>query len=216
MTLLELPDEADLRALSSRGLFGTPGGVFERARTRPWSKVTGITLHQTACLLGERAERWLNVGAHYGVTRGGQQFRLHDETDRIVHGHDWNAQCVGIECDGLYAGVEGDIATVWDDPSTKFREQPMKVTGELIAATIATCRRIKARIEAGGGKLRVIVSHRQSSSSRRSDPGEAIWKAVALPLIAEWGLSDGGPGFKLGDGRPNPEAWDPSRTGERY
>lgn len=208
-----------MRARSSSGTFGVhPGGVYERVRTRQWSEVHGITLHQTACLLGERPERWVNVGAHYGVTRGGQTFWLHDETDRIVHGNEWNAQCVGVECDGLYAGVEGArrLATTWDDPTTKWRETPMLPTDELVAATLNLGRRIKRRIEEHGGKLRVIVSHRQSSDTRESDPGEVIWKRVALVLHAEFAISDGGPGFKVGDGRPNPEEWDPSRKGYRY
>lgn len=223
LELLELPDLIDLRARSEQRTFTTDPkthehlfGVYETVRHRPWSAVHGITLHQTACNMGEDPKRYLNTGAHYVVTRSGKQIQLHDETDRIVHGNDWNAQCVGVECDGLYAGVEGWPATVWNDPSTKWRELAMTVTDELVAAATEVCRRIKRNIEAHGGTLRVIVSHRQSSESRQSDPGETIWKRVALPLMAEWGIDDGGPGFKIGDGRPNPEAWDPTRVGIKY
>lgn len=187
-----------------------------KVRSRSWAATTGITLHQTACVLGERPERWDTVGAHFGVTRRGAVMQLHD-IDRIVaHGNGWNAQCVGIEIDGLYAGIEGDISTVWDDPSTPAREQGMTLTPEAIEATRALIRWIVEGVARHGGQVRALVAHRQSSATRRNDPGSAIWQAVALPMHAELGLSDGGVGFAIGDGRPVPEAWDPRCKGVGY
>lgn len=220
--MLELPDELDLRSASDKRTFTIDSktrahyGVFESSRSRPIAEVTGICLHQTACLLGERPERWLNVGAHYGVTRGGKRLRLHDETDRIVHGNGFNARCVGIEGDGTYAGIEGDLRTVWDDPTTKYREQGMDLPDPFIAAYLETCRAIIRRVHDAGGAIKFILAHRQSSESRQNDPGEGIWKRVALVIMKEFGLHDGGVGFKVDDGRPIPEAWDPSKVGIRY
>ncbi len=214
MTLLELPDPVDFRSESVKLLYGR-GGVLASFETRPWDKVTGITLHQTACVLGERPQRWANVGAHVGITRGGQRLWLHDFDVQVVHGNLWNEQCVGIEMDGLYAGVEGDASTVWDDPSTKQREVGMTPTPELIACALDTVRWICRRVAEHGGHVRALVAHRQSSRSRRNDPGSALWQAVALPLHAELGLSDGGVGFTLG-GYAIPEAWDPRCVGIKY
>lgn len=200
-TLIDLRAEA---ADSDRG--------YDRRR---WSKVTGICLHQTACVLGERALRWQNVGAHIGVTRGGKVIWLHDFTKLVIHGHGWNAQTVGIEMDGTYAGVEGDLRTFWrpkDDPDRK----PQSPTPELLESTRATIRWIVDTVAANGGRVKVLVAHRQSSNQRDSDPGSAIWQAVALPLHKELGLTDGGPGFKIGTGSPIPVEWDPSRTKWRY
>lgn len=185
-----------------------------KVRPRAWSKVTGICLHQTACLLGERPERWDGVGCHVGITRAGKEIWLHDWNREVAHGNGWNAQCVGIEIDGLYAGVEGRIETVWDDPSTPQREQPMVLTREAIEAAKHCIRRICREVAEHGGQVRALVAHRQSSKSRRNDPGEAIWKEIALPMVAELGLSDGGAGFEIG-GYPIPREWDPSRA-ERY
>jgi N-acetyl-anhydromuramyl-L-alanine amidase AmpD len=185
---------------------------------RSWGQVRGITLHQTACNMGERIERYDTIGAHFAVLRSGRVLRMCD-LDRIVyHGHGWNNQCVGIEVDGLYAGLEGDIRTVWDDPTTPFREQPQKVTPEAMESTRQLVRWIVAEVAAHGGKVAILGAHRQAVDSRRNDPGEAIWKQVALPLHAELGLSDGGPGFKLpgSTGYAVPEAWDPSRVGIKY
>jgi hypothetical protein len=183
---------------------------------RAWTAVTGICLHQTACLLGERPARWETVGAHLGVTRGGRVIWLHDFDRLVVHGNGWNTQTVGIEIDGLYAGLEGDPRTVWDDPSTPNRERGMVLTAEAIDATTTAIRWICSEVARRGGAIKALVAHRQASEDRRNDPGSAIWKAVALPLQAELELSDGGVGFKLGSGRPIPEAWDPRCIGVKY
>lgn len=192
-----------------------PHGAWKVGR-RPWSKVTGICLHQTACMLGERDERWDSVGAHLGITRSGKVIWLHDFDSVVAHGNGWNAQTVGIEIDGLYAGIEGDVSTVWDNPDTPSREQGMVLTSEAADAARQTIRWICRRVHAHGGRVRALVAHRQSSGTRRNDPGSAIWQAVALPMHAELGLSDGGIGFHLDDGRAIPEAWDPRCIGVRY
>jgi hypothetical protein len=197
----------DRRATASQAHVGGP---------RPWTGVTGVCLHQTACLLGERPERWDSVGCHVGITRSGKVIWLHDFNKVVWHGNGWNNGTVGIEIDGLYAGVEGDPSTVWDDPSTPTHEKAMLVTPETVKATQEAVRWIISEIVKNGGAVNALVAHRQSSNSRRNDPGSSIWKKIALPLSAELGLSDGGAGFKLGNGYPIPVEWDPSRTGIKY
>lgn len=208
-----------------------PPGVVDRRKTaiqahgpnrewpvydRPWSKVTGACLHQTACMLGERAERWDTAGAHLGITRAGQIIWLHDFTKVVAAANGWNAQCVSIEVDGLFAGIEGDPRTLWDDPSTAIREAEMHPTQPQIDALFVAVRWIAGDVlEHSGKPLHALVAHRQSSASRRDDPGSAIWKAAA-PLMLELQLTDGGPGFKLDDGYAIPEAWDPTRRGIKY
>lgn len=201
-----------------------PGLVDMRARAskehvygrRPWSKVTGVCLHQTACEMGERPERYAATGAHVVITRSGKIIWLHDFDDLVVHGNGWNAQTVGFEIDGLFAGVEGDPRTVWDDPSTARHETGRPPTPEQLEAAKHAIRWVNHEVAAKGGQLKALVAHRQSSDTRRNDPGSAVWKAVALPMMAELHLSDGGPGFKIGDGYAIPEAWDPSRVGIKY
>lgn len=184
--------------------------------SRTWGEVTGITLHQTACLLGERPARWDSVGCHVGVTRGGQVIFLHDFDRKVVHGNGWNTRCVGIEMDGLYAGLAGDLRTVWDDPSTPWREQPMKPTPTLIEASCAVVRWICERVAENGGRVKFLVAHRQSSRDRRNDPGEELWKAVGLKMQEELGLAHGDSlDFHIG-GYSIPEQWDPRCIGVPY
>ncbi len=182
---------------------------------RDWSKVTGICLHQTACVLGENPPRWDTVGCHVGVTRSGKVIWLHDFNKLVVHGNQWNTQTVGIEIDGMYEGVEGDIKTFWR-PKDQPNLQPQRPTEEQMAAVRDLIRFICSEVTKHGGHVRALVAHRQASENRRNDPGSAIWKRVALPMSEELDLNDGGPGFKLSTGYPIPEAWDPKRKGYKY
>lgn len=179
---------------------------------RDWSRVTGICLHQTACVLGERPGRWDGVGCHVGIMRSGGAVWLHDFNWGVVHGHGWNARTVGIEIDGVLAGVKGRPDTVWDDPSTKRREIDLGLTDAQVVSGLAVIDWIVAEVARHGGRIKALVAHRQSIDDRRNDPGSEAWQRIALPASAKHGLTDGGDGFKLGKGRPIPREWDPNRT----
>lgn len=190
---------------------------------RTWANTRGVTLHQTACHMGERTERYDHIGAHFAVLRSGRVLWMADLDRVVIHGNGWNNQCVGIEIDGLYAGLEDDpdtaqdesLRTTWDDPTTPTREQPMQVTPAAMESTRQLVRWIRRAVTRKGGRLDVLCAHRQSSVDRRNDPGQAIWQQVAVPLHAELGLSDGGVGFVLG-GYPVPAAWDARCKGIAY
>jgi N-acetyl-anhydromuramyl-L-alanine amidase AmpD len=200
-------------------------GMFHDIRTaanqqwvygrRAWSKITGITLHQTACVMGERPLRWATLGAHLGVTREGRVIWVHDFEKLTVHAHGFNSNTVGIEMDGTYAGVEGDDRTFWR-PRDEPNRQPQTPTAELVEAAKATVRWICAEVARHGGRVELLVAHRQASSDRQSDPGSALWQQVGMALHTELGLSDGGAGYRIGDGYAIPERWDANRTGVAY
>lgn len=182
---------------------------------RPWAEITGLCLHQTACKMGERDGRYDTLGAHAAITQGGKSIHVHGFDRLIWHGNRWNRGTIGIEFDGLFAGVEGDASTVWNDPSTPQRETPSVLGEAQVKAGLAFGRWAIAEVARHGGRVRVIVAHRQASKSRENDPGSAIWQAVALPLMADFGLTDGGAGYTVG-GLPIPEQWDATRRGIRY
>lgn len=180
------------------------------------SVVTGITLHQTACDMGERPERYDTISVHYVVLRSGRVVWTCN-TDRILYGgNGWNNRCVQIEVNGLYAGLEDDpdtaldeaLRTTWDDPTTPTREKPQQVTPEAMRSLRMLVRYLKIKTPT----IQYLVSHRQSSGSRRNDPGQRIWRE-AIALHGELGLTDGG--ITLDDGLPVPEAWGGAK-GVRY
>lgn len=201
-----------------------PEGLVDLRRTslpendhggREWEDVSGITLHQTACILGERPGRWNTVSAHLGVMRSGASVWMHDFNRIVWHAQGFNRRCAGIEIDGNYEGVEGDPSTLWDNPGTAARDKATLLTIESIETTKQLIRWICSVVAVHGGQVKALVAHRQSSATRRNDPGSGIWSRIALPMHDELGLSDGGDGFRIGQGYPIPAAWDPKRTG-RY
>lgn len=177
----------DRREFASQSHHGYP------TKRRALNKVTGICLHQTGCHMGERPARYDGGGAHVFVTREGRVIWLHDFDRRVVAANGWNDGTVSVEIDGLYAGVEGRADTVWQGTA-------MTLTPEATAAAREVVRWIRESVPT----VSVIVAHRQSSGTRRSDPGEAIWKAVALTS----GLSRAN-ATTLGTGLRVPTEWDP-------
>jgi len=197
-----------------RGQHGRPG-LSKSQPHRPWKQITGITLHQTAALIGERESTWFSVPIHLGVTRKGKIIQLYDFTDRTNHAHNLNAADVGIEVDGFYEGVEGDDTTFWR-PQSEPNRKPLKPTPEQIVALREAVRWIRDVVNGFGGKLKFIHAHRQSSKDRQSDPGSRLWKEVGVWAQNELGLSDGGKGFTVGDGLAIPEKWDARYIGVKY
>ena len=60
---------------------------------------------------------------------------------------------------------------------------------------------------AAGMPISSIYAHRQSNGTKRSDPGEGLWREVALWGVRELGLSTI-PTATTGDGVPIPREWD--------
>jgi N-acetyl-anhydromuramyl-L-alanine amidase AmpD len=192
-----------------------PGAQWRTRKTRSWAQITGITLHQTAVLLGEEPSRWHGMNAHFGVTRAGRALYV-CPVDRIVwHGNGFNSTDIGIELDGYFEGVEGLRNTLWSPPNERTR-RPLTPTQEQIETTRRLIRWLCDTTKANGGNLQFIHAHRQSSSLRQSDPGSFVWREVGVWAQRELGLSDGGRGFKIGTGLAIPEAWDRSRPGIAY
>lgn len=183
---------------------------------RSWKDVTAVTLHHTACVLGENPPRWNNLKAHAGITCKGQKLYCADPTVVIWHANYLNRMSFGIEMDGNYEGVAGDPKTLWQDSSEKTKRVAMVPSQALVVAAQDMVRFVVRIVAMHGGKIKYIYAHRQGSADRRADPGSLLWQRVALPLMEELGLTDGGSKFKVGDGYPIPEAWDPRCKGVKY
>jgi hypothetical protein len=183
-------------------------------RKRRWSDITGITLHQTATVLGERPR--LKLGIHYVITRSGTIHYINDHACKVPQAqHLFNRHDVGIELDGYYSGIGSDLRYFWK-PKSKPDRRPMAPTEELIQSARDTIRFICNDIADHGGKIEFIHAHRQTSRSRTSDPGELLWKAVGIWAQQTLGLSDGGVGYSILTGNPIPEQWDPRCKGIPY
>lgn len=174
-------------------------------KKREAERVIAICLHQTACILGERIERYDGGGAHFFVTRAGRVIWLHDFATTVAAANGWNDGSVSIEIDGLFDGDEHHAA--WDNPKTAIHERGVILTPEATKAALQLIAWIRVQCPT----VREILAHRQSSASRQDDPGQAPWRDVALAC----GLPTA-PNATVTGGAPIPESWDASQRGVKY
>jgi N-acetyl-anhydromuramyl-L-alanine amidase AmpD len=203
-------DSSDGRPPNFFKLCPEDGKGVKAKRKRKWKDIKGITLHQTASQLGNKPTRYKKVSAHIGITQDGKIIQMNGLDWLVWHAQAFSSRDVGIECDGYFAGIEGNLKTFWR-PKSKPDRMPMTVSKEQIKATLDVIEWIMKEVEWHGGEVEYIHAHRQSSMSRTSDPGSKVWQEVAMVAKKRWGLKDGGPKFSVG-GTPVPREWDPSYT----
>jgi hypothetical protein len=188
---------------------------------RDWSKVKGITIHQTAVDFGHNPRRLLNVPVHGATLTDGSIVLLHDPTSITWHAHGFNKHDLGIEVSCRAAGIEGNGSTLWLPKKYKGVKGDQRLahateaTDEQLEATRELIRYYVDLVAKHGGKIEFVHAHRQSSKSRVSDPGSRIWQACGVWAIKELGLSAGPPGWSAG-GYALPDAWTGEPNGVRY
>jgi hypothetical protein len=195
-------------------------GAKRRGRSRGKrgiGAVTGICLHQTACVLSG-ASRFLGVPAHGGVTADADLVLLHPITAVVWHGHAANDFTIGIEISARADGVESDPRTFWLSKRERTRGKTradlrVEATDAQLRVARVLVRYYVAEVDRQGGRIERIWAHRQAHRSRVSDPGSRIWQKVAIPLADELGLGCGRGGETLRTGarrgKPIPRLWDP-------
>ena len=186
--------------------------------------VTALVLHQTACTFGVSNQqiqaaggdrslalhrRALNVACHALAFRDGTAVIANDPASYVFHANTINAQSIGLEIEGRFPGDDSQPdATTWGG-------DPTPLTEELIAAGREGARRLVELSREAGIEITEVYAHRQSSSSRRSDPGQSIWQRIGLEYcVAVLGLKPR-QSFATNGGRPIPTEWDPDGVG-RY
>ncbi|MEM8884921.1 MAG: N-acetylmuramoyl-L-alanine amidase [Planctomycetota bacterium] len=193
--------------------------------------VDTICIHQTAVEFGvsrraikeadgdvelARARRALDVACHTMAFRQGYFVAAHEMEVYVNHANGFNPFSLGLEIDGRYAGLMDDPDTAArEDLRTTWGGEPTELTEVTVQSSQAAIFWMVERVRQRGGRIRRVVSHRQSSANRRSDPGEEIWNRVVE------GFADQELGLEIdrlrvdGDGRPVPVAWSPKGQG-RY
>lgn len=228
-----VPRFYDLRAEQD---FAYPGGK-KKARIRRGQpvrrdpkKVDGIVIHQTAVEFGVSAgqvrrsggdrelalaRRGLDVACHAIAFRSGIYVAGHDLEIHVNHGNALNATTLGLEIDGRYPGLEDDPDTVArEDISTTWGGKPTELVERTIATGRAALRYLVDEGRALGMPIRKIYAHRQSSLTRRSDPGQGIWREVVLDFgVPELGLTVY-PSVIVRQGYKIPAIWDPDGVGD--
>lgn len=197
-------------------------------------KRTGITMHQTACmfgttpqqvaaakkLLGSKGEevsakhaRALGVASNVVAFTTGTAVVANPLDYYVYHGNGFNLTDYSIEVEGTYPGIKGDKKTMAGGAAM------MELSSATLEAIKLALMFLYEEGRKAGSPLEWINAHRQSSDTRRSDPGEEIWKEAvlgyAVPVLKlkvrnDLILPASNP--KNGPGRPIPTQWDPKST----
>lgn len=199
------------KVIDGRGIW-TPVKKFY-GQMRPWNDtgdqncIRGVMLHQTGCWMPEDPNVWRRINAHVGITRAGVLILMFPFEMLIWHGNGLTRPTIGVEIAGLFRGVESDPRSYWPREATTH-----EFNAEQERACEALYYIVAHEFEKHGGKWAFVYAHRQSSDMRMSDPGESVWKKIALDWKARAGgaLRDGGPTYKVDSGKPVPSDWDPS------
>jgi N-acetylmuramoyl-L-alanine amidase-like protein len=169
----------------------------QRKGTRRPGAVDSVVLHQMACCFRPRdpLQRFLTITAHFAITADGRILQLHPASALLWASNGFNGRSVAVE----FAGNFPDTAGRWWEGARFGRNQVTR-------AQIDAGRRLIRHLRSTLG-IRYVFAHRQSSGSRDNDPGPDIWFNVGQWAVQNAGLSDGGPGYRIGTGNPIPAAW---------
>lgn len=185
------------------------------------SKVTGITLHQTASNFSATrfdaakypdphralAERAKGVACHVMAFEEGFLAWPNPLDWYVYHGNGLSSFELGIEIEGDLPGLER-----LRKPDQDF------VTDKLVKAGRAGMKLLVERGRAMGMPIEFVHAHRQSSPTRKADPGETLWHEIVLGYaVPVLGLKTEPARIWIstskkasGPGRPIPREWDPS------
>lgn len=174
------------------------------------STITGVTVHQTACVFGPEADRAkahrraIGIPAHAVAFRDGV-IALPCDLDWYVYtSNGLNATTLGLEVEGIYPGRPGGDA--WGKAAATPLDELARDTAR------AALRYLVEEGRARGMPIRNVYAHRQSNGQKPSDPGWEIWRSVVLEYgVPVLGLITQN-ATTLDDGKPIPREWDPAST----
>lgn len=215
VTLLDLRAEQKNPFPSKKDSEGKPVSTCKtsggKVVVRDPKTITGITVHQTACVFGPAADRAkahrraLNIPAHAVAFRDGVFAIPAEPTWYLYHGNALNSFTLGLEIEGRYRGLVHDPKTLWGGDETPCDALTIDTAREALKWLVTTGRSL-------GMPIKDVYAHRQSNGQKPSDPGEALWKAVVLEYgVPVLGLTPQNK-FTVEKGRPIPKQWDPNAT----
>jgi hypothetical protein len=211
-----------------------PSSVYRKFRMRAGrvvkrvpKVVDGITIHQTGVLYSvndrqiaaangdERlalANRAKKIAAH-AVSFDGFFTKTYPLEWYVYHGNGLNRKTLGLEIDGLYPGLLDKpettelehLTSLWKGTATDLTDQRVKSARAALRYLVEEGRKL-------GMPIRYIYAHRQSSGTRRSDPGEELWRKVVTEYAVAVLQLEARPAFTTGTGRPIPDEWDSEGT----
>lgn len=168
---------------------------------RDWTQIMGVTLHQTGCNMPNDPLGWGRCNAHYGLMRSGQPLLLNPPPDMIWHANGLSPSTIGVEIEGNFRGIAGLKNTLWEGGGG-----PHLLNKEMLEGAKVIRDDIAGRFEEAGVTWDFLYAHRQSNMSRRADPGEDIWRNIAMDWIQNTDCR-ARPNHARRNGRTLPKEW---------
>jgi hypothetical protein len=209
------PFDALVAALAEHG-----AGVYDfrqhartgrgRARgTRKLANITAILDHQTAVVISN-PHTAKGIPTHAVILDNADVVLNHPIRAYLYGAHTANSFTVQIEHSARAAGIEGDRRTFWRSRDEKSRgatysDLVHEVDDRQLASSWALHWYYYQEIVRQGGTVRRQMTHRESHSSRTSDPGSRIALGVCHPFALATGLEYGG--TPVGSGTLVPTVW---------
>lgn len=175
----------------------TAFGLKENRKGKPrdMSKVYALVLHQTAFSRGNDTTKYDRIPVHFVITPNGKIIQLHPLAAYLWSSNGFNTGSVAVEFVGNFPNTKGKCWQAQKFGCHRLTQEQINAGRSLIRHLISTM------------KLTHVLAHRQSSGQRENDPGPDVWYHVGQWAIENLGLKDGGPGFRVGSGKPIPEEW---------
>lgn len=190
--------------------------------TRKLSSCTALLWHQTASILS--LEQALGVPAH-AMIFDSTIVLLHPLRAYLYHANAANKFSIGVEINCRACGIEDDLHTLWrskkeingyESRGRKYPPKPAEVlvqeatdlqvvAGRLLGEYYVREVQRQALLERVAAGIVTSMYHRNSSSSRVSDPGSRIALGVGVAVAQRHSLTHGVP--VVGDGKRTPTVW---------
>lgn len=177
--------------------------------TRKLASVTAILDHQTAAVI-RSPHSAKGIPTHAVILDNADVVLNHPIRAYLYGAHTANRFTVQIEHSARAAGIEGDARTFWRSSRERaagrtYSELVHEVDDRQIRSSLALHWYYFREIVRQGGQLVRQMTHRESHSSRTSDPGSRIANEVCAPFAAMAGLEWGG--APVGSGVRVPTVW---------
>lgn len=185
--------------------------------TRKLAQITAILDHQTAAVIASPHSA-KGIPTHAVILDNADVVLNHPIRAYLYGAHTANRFTVQIEHSARAAGIEGDARTFWRSKRERaagrtYSELVHEVDDRQVASSLALHWYYYTEMLRQGGKLVRQMTHRESHSSRTSDPGSRIATLVCAPFAAMTGLEWGG--APVGSGTRVPTVWS-GPPGVRY
>lgn len=173
-------------------------------RKRDPSNVHAVVLHQMAFTRGNNYKKYLRTTANYIILGDGGIYKLHPHSTRLPASNGFNSGSVSIEFAGNFPSRSRSTdPDHWWYPDGK--EHSPSYQNQVTLQQVQAGQFLLHHLQGLG--INTVLSHRQSSASRGNDPGPDLWGGVGEYGVRVLGMSDGGPDFAVGSGKPIRQDW---------